>query len=46
VNYALDCGKDVYCLPFNCDQEEGAGNNFLIQQGANILTNPLELTKL
>jgi len=46
VNYALDCGKDVYCLPFNCDQDEGAGNNFLIQQGANILTNPLELTKL
>ena len=46
VNNALDCGKDVYCLPFNLDQEEGVGNNFLIQQGANILTNPLELTKL
>lgn len=46
VNVALDCGKDVYCLPFNLDQEEGCGNNFLIQQGANILTNPQELTKL
>ncbi len=46
VNVALDCGKDIYCLPFNCDQIEGEGNNFLIQQGANILTNPKELTKL
>ena len=46
VNVALDCGKDIYCLPFNCDQIEGEGNNFLIQQGANILANPLELTKL
>jgi len=46
VNVALDCGIDVYCLPFNCDQEEGLGNNFLIQQGANILTNPQEFTKL
>ena len=46
VNVALDCGKDVTCLPFNCDQIEGEGNNFLIQQGANILTNLEELTKL
>lgn len=46
VNYALDCGKDVYCLPFSLDMPEGLGNNLLIQQGANILTNPLELTKL
>ena len=46
VNDALDCGKDVYCLPFSLDMPEGQGNNLLIQQGANILTNPLELTKL
>lgn len=46
VNVALDCGKDITCLPFNCDQIEGEGNNFLIQQGANILTNLEELTKL
>ena len=46
VNVALDCGKDITCLPFNCDQIEGEGNNFLIQQGANILTNLSELTKL
>lgn len=46
VNNALDCGKDVYCLPFSLDMPEGQGNNLLIQQGANILTNPLELTKL
>ena len=46
VNVALDCGKEIICLPFNCDQIEGEGNNFLIQQGANILTNLEELTKL
>lgn len=46
VNYALDCGKDVYCLPYSLDMPEGLGNNLLIQQGANILTNPPELTKL
>jgi len=46
VNAALDCGIEVYCLPYRYDEIEGKGNNLLIQQGAFILTNFDELIKL
>ncbi|MEI7668417.1 MAG: DNA-processing protein DprA, partial [Erysipelotrichaceae bacterium] len=42
VNYALDLGKDVYCIPYRCTDLEGLGCNLLIQQGAYILLNPLD----
>lgn len=37
VNEALDLNKTIYCLPYHYEEEEGAGNNLLIQQGAQIL---------
>jgi DNA processing protein len=46
VNAALDCGIDVFCLPYHVDEPYGEGNNLLIQQGANILTNFNDMIKL
>jgi DNA processing protein len=42
VNYALDLGKDVYCIPYRSTDIEGLGCNLLIQQGAFVLLNPLD----
>jgi len=42
VNYALDLGKDIHCIPYRSTDLEGLGCNVLIQQGAFVLLNPLE----
>ena len=34
VTAALELGKDVYCIPYGLDHENGVGCNYLIQQGA------------
>ncbi len=37
VNHALQCGRDVFCIPARAD--EGSGCNRLIQQGAILVEN-------
>ena len=37
VNSALELGKEVYCVPYAFDSQEGAGCNRLIDEGAQIL---------
>lgn len=37
VNEALKLNKDIYVIPHQIDDQNGCGNNQLIQQGANIL---------
>jgi DNA processing protein len=41
VNYALQYGKDVFCVPARAD--EGSGCNRLIQQGAILIENVQDL---
>lgn len=38
VDFALDQGRDVYCVPGNIDSDNSYGTNNLIKQGANVLT--------
>ena len=40
VNYALEFGKDVSCIPQQADKESGC--NFLIKQGAKLVCNTKE----
>lgn len=44
VNEALELGRDVYTVPYRLSDPDGAGCNYLIQQGANVILN-LESTK-
>lgn len=37
VKEALELGKDIYCVPHRLQDELGAGNHLLIQEGANII---------
>jgi DNA processing protein len=43
VKEALELGREVYVVPYPFDSIEGSGCNLLIQQGATILTNLLDL---
>ena len=37
VNAALELNKDIYVIPYDFYNQNGSGNNLLIQQGANII---------
>ena len=37
VNQCLKLDKDIYCVPYHCDEIDGIGCNRLILEGANIL---------
>lgn len=37
VNHAIEMGKEVYCVPYRIIDQEGEGNNELIENGAIIL---------
>ncbi len=39
ADFALEQGKEVFAVPGNVDSLNSQGTNFLIKQGANILTN-------
>ena len=39
VDFALEQGKDVYCVPGNINSVNSYGTNELIKNGANVLTN-------
>lgn len=44
VGYALDMGRDVACVPYRMD--ENSACNFLIKEGAMIITSPPDLMEL
>lgn len=46
VGQALDSGKEVYVFPYNYFDLCGAGNNMLIEMGANILKNKQDIQKI
>lgn len=46
VGIALDCGKEVYVFPYGYYDLCGAGNNILIELGANILKNRYDIQKI
>jgi len=46
VDVALSLGKDIYCLPYHCDEVEGEGCNELIKQGAYPLTSVEDFNRL
>lgn len=43
VKEALELGREVYCVPYPFNSQEGAGCNLLLQQGATMLTNLADL---
>lgn len=46
VDVALSLGKDIYCLPYRCQEFEGEGCNELIKQGAYPLTSVQDFNRL
>lgn len=46
AGYAKEQGKIICCLPSNIDSKCGVGTNYLIQQGANLITTPSEIIEL
>ena len=45
ANYAKEQGKTVYAIPSNIDIPTGIGTNKLIQNGATLITKPLQIQK-
>ncbi|ABR31453.1 DNA processing protein DprA [Thermosipho melanesiensis] len=45
ANYALDFGKDVFCVPGNIYSENSQTPNFLIKNGAFLVTNPDDIVE-
>lgn len=43
ARYALEQGKEVFCLPHNLEDKNGVGTNNLIKIGAKLITNPEEI---
>ena len=43
VDFALEQGKDVFCIPGNVDSINSVGTNKLIKQGAKLVTNIEEI---
>ncbi len=43
VNEALNLGKEVWCVPYPYGTQEGEGCNMLIQQGANVLYQDIDV---
>ncbi|MDD6369336.1 DNA-processing protein DprA [Galactobacillus timonensis] len=46
VNEAIALSRDIYCIPYPFDVEEGRGCNLLISQGAQIFFEESQLTEL
>lgn len=46
VNEALNLSKEIYCIPYSYIDKDGQGCNFLISQGANIITDVKMLREL
>lgn len=43
AHYAIEQGKEVFCLPHNLEDKNGVGTNNLLKIGAKLITNPEEI---
>lgn len=43
ANYAINQGKDVFCIPNTINESKGVGTNNLIKKGANLVTSPKDI---
>lgn len=43
ARYAMEQGKDVFCIPNSIDNRKGIGTNNLIKKGAKLILNPNEI---